>query len=205
LLAILGAAWFLVFLLWAKSRGRARSRAIFRAFYGIVCILLTASWALDFTTITGNATRAILRGDAPQKFAEYGAIEFIKRSLAPCAVAQLPADSTPTSRMTGPVTSETLNDYYYRGYVAYVMAPDFFWSFGDTSAESHRSPTATLPTSVGDAQLTTLRENGYCAVLYDKSFSKLSTQNMANIPAQSLEVSRPADFGSARFDVYLLP
>ena len=205
LLAILGAAWFLVFLLWAKGRGQTRSRVIFRAFYGIVCILLTASWALDFSTITENATRAVLRGDAPQKFSEYGAIEFLKRSLTPCAVAQLPADSTPIPLMTGPWTAENMSDYYYRGYVPYLMAPDFSWSFGDTSPDSFRGPTATLPTTVGDAQLATLRENGYCAVLYDKSFSKLSTENMANIPGQSLEVSRPADFGSARYDVYLLP
>ena len=96
---------------------------------------------------------------------------------------------------------EELSELYYRGYVPFLINPDYYWTYGSVAVSDLEdiSRTATQ-IAAGDSQA----QARYCAVLFDKAVAPLRDRS-----GQPLQGSDPSKLGtpaftSERFDVYLL-
>lgn len=97
------------------------------------------------------------------------AVAYLQGEYGPCPVAQLPVGTFPDFPMFDG-TPEAI-DYYYRGYVPYLLNPDGYWSFGAPAGTASDSLMRSLPPDVGTNSLLTLSDAGYCAVLFDTQYS----------------------------------
>ena len=84
----------------------------------------------------------------------------------------------------------------------YVLAPDYFWSFGDATS-SAASPTASLASDVDDLGMTSLESDGFCAVLFDKTLSSFVDENGVTLPGTHLNSSMHPDYENDRYALYL--
>ena len=211
--ALMGCAWLLVALRrWAvaeelnkpdepdASQAPNRRAATFGVW--LLAAVVLVAWFVD-SAATGTIKFRIMgdgpRVAAPSTFAEYDAVNFISRSRQPCPVLQLPVTNGLVPRTKK--ESEELSELYYRGYVPFLINPDYYWTYGSVAVSDLEdiSRTATQ-IAAGDSQA----QARYCAVLFDKAVAPLRDRS-----GQPLQGSDPSKLGtpaftSERFDVYLL-
>ena len=102
-------------------------------------------------------------------------------------------------RVNVPSPATTL--LYLRPYVPYLLAPEYYWSFGpyipDGEGTLNRLPSALSP---NDSQA--LKVAGYCAILYDKLLASVATEYA--IPLQGNDVSAlDPSFENERYKVFI--
>ena len=199
LLALLGLGWLLL-LLAAWTSGRQARRPVrpgaFTAFAASVAVITALAWAGD-ALATPKTPPA-----AKETWAEYPALQYLDSVTDPCPVAQLPQDGFPTPRFGGQLTSD-LADFYYRGFVPYILAPGYSWSFGSW-VPGKPGGLNDLPLRVETQHLSALADDGYCDILFDKLLASSAT-NRDDVQLEGREiVGTEPDFRSQRFDVYLL-
>jgi hypothetical protein len=119
-------------------------------------------------------------------------------------VLQLPVTAGLKPRTSGAQTARA--DFYYRGYVPYLIAPDYSWTYGAISRDALDKLDALAG---GDPAPSDAALEPYCAVLFDKleAAGVMIDAEMENGgPQPGSDPSRlgEPDFIGERFDVYLL-
>jgi hypothetical protein len=139
------------------------------------------------------------------KLDEYKAVEFIEeRFEKDCPVLQLPMESTPWYK--SPYTEE-FPSVMYGGYIPFLMSPERSWSFGDLDQTERRQVFVDeVSTEVTPAAVKTLRDTGFCLVLFDKRLATASIDSGSlNKGTYISDVFGTPLFVSERFDVYSIP
>ena len=200
IMAMFGMAWLLLYL--SRDFGtRIATRRPARITYIAAAIAVAVVATVDLSALPHAAVAA------ENTLSEYPAIDFLRAHTKPCPVAQLPQEGAPVPR----AIPTAINDreqaqideqLYYRGYYAYLIAPDYYWSIGSYVPAK---PTAInqLGKTFDAAGLASLQKAGFCAVMYDKVLAASprggaleGAKRAADLPA--------AGFTSERYDMYLL-
>lgn len=197
IISLLGAAWSLIIVKTIAKRLVER-RNLVRSIVAAGSLLLLVMWVADYRSATPTK---ILWSET--EIPEISATRYISTNLSACPIAQLPADSTPISHIPWAQDWKYHNEFLYRGYIPYILAKDFYWSFGDASS-ARASVTAHLPVDVNDASLKQLASDGFCAVLFDKSLMKFVDDNAVELPGTHLSVSESPDYENDRYQVFVL-
>ena len=199
LIAVMGILWALVYLKRWLLDSKLDPKRI-RVWYGA---FLVAVLAVIFVELANPLPAPSIT--AASKMPEYGAVSFIEQSVAPCPVAQLPQDGFPIPRiaLTNPPTKDQV-PYYYRGVVPYLIAPNYYWSYGSWIPKA-RSTLNGLHTTLTAQDVNSLKAAGFCAVLFDKSLAaQLIAGGMASKEGMIPGALGSPDYPSNRFDAYLL-
>lgn len=195
-LALLGGTWAMH---WFTSRRplmpRANTWVRFSA-YELSLVLIVALWSLDWV----KAVPVMTSATPATQVAEARVVDFLTANLSPCPVAQLPVDSSPNEVMW----IKEFGEVGYRGYVPYVLAPEFFWSYGGDATADTTVPTAKIGDNVTDATLTQLQTAGFCAVLFDGRMSALAVENGIPLPGLRLATTLTPTFQDSRYSLYIL-
>lgn len=195
LLALLGSAWILTLTEGAIARypKLLRSGNFRIALIGITAVMLGTATA-DAKYVKPNLPEPLV--DQP----EYGAIQFLRDRTDPCPVAQLPLDSTPAPRVpyAGPQSFKT----YLRPFAPYIMAPEYFWSFGPYQT-SRTDGLNSLPMTINTRVLDDIADLGFCAVLFDTALSLAADAAMVELQGQYL-AEMDTDYRDSRYVVILL-
>lgn len=133
--------------------------------------------------------------------AEAAAVDYLKQTRPDCPVVQLPVQTFPDFPLSS--TRADFIDYYYRGFVPYLLNPDGTWSFGSMQATAGDTALRALPTTLDAAQLTALHDMGFCAVLFDRDYAAWTKGSGKPWPAQETAGISP-EWSDARFDVFAL-
>ncbi len=202
-LGMLGVVWLLILLArYLERRVAVRGPEVKRfrteswISVGLSCVIL-GTWFLDIGT---PQYRPNLPG--PSTLPEASAVSFITSNLAPCPIAQLPkTDVFNRSAYRSP--DNRRESAFYRSYVPFFLAPNFYWSYGDVSP-GRRTTLDKLPTAIRplDAQL--LASKGYCAILFDKLNATTAGQQGISLTASDPAALGAPDFSSDRYNVYVL-
>lgn len=141
---------------------------------------------------------------APQPlFAEFGPVRFIESASEPCPVAQLPQDDFPIPRALPDGSAATVDALYYRGFIPYLMAPDYYWSFTSWNPGIVNG-LEMVTTILDDRALDVIAAQGFCAVLYDSSLGDAARSMGVELEGRDLAVTRASDYSEGRYSVYLL-
>lgn len=137
---------------------------------------------------------------ARSEFPEYPAVEFIRsNTVAPCPVLQLPVTAGLAPRTAGAQNNRV--EFYYRGYVPYLMAPEYAWTYGAVSKGA-----LTRLDEIGGG--VTSRDAGvlepFCAVLFDQGEATGLLVDGQLQPGSDVSGLGVPDFTGDRFEVYLL-
>lgn len=127
------------------------------------------------------------------------AVVYLQAEFGPCPVAQLPAGTFPDFPMFD--GSPESIEYFYRGYVPYLLNPEGFWSFGAPLGSESDALMRSLPTQVGADSLRTLAEAGYCAVLFDTQYAEWLQARGGDWAAMAISDSLPA-WRNERFAIF---
>ena len=129
------------------------------------------------------------------------AVAYLDDEFGPCPVAQLPVGTFPDFPMFD--GTEEAIDYYYRGYVPYLLNPDGYWSFGAPLGTESDALMRALPVDVGADSLRTLSDAGYCAVLFDSQYSQWLQTRGGDWAGMRIPDAVP-QWQNSRFSVYQL-
>lgn len=127
------------------------------------------------------------------------AVAYLQAEYGPCPVAQLPTGTFPDFPMFDG-TPEAI-DYFYRGYVPYLLAPDGYWSFGAPLGTPTDALMRSLPPDVSSNELRTLADAGYCAVLFDTEYADWLQRRGGDWPAMRIQGAVP-EWQNQRFAVF---
>jgi len=172
--------------------GRGASRAASVALVAVVLVLGVA----DARSIVMADPRPIPTVE------EVPAVDFLQQTVGDCPVAQLPVGTFPDFPMAD--GSDLSITYFYRGFVPYLLNPEGTWSFGSIVGTPADQFLRALPTTLTGPDLLTLKEAGFCAVLYDKHYAEWVRSKDLDWPAEEVRGLTP-DWTSQRFDVYAIP
>lgn len=196
IVAMLGVAWALIGLVRSlESRSVPWTKTRIRTLSGVACGLLLVFWLAD--TWQTPPTYPVAATALP----EHAALTFLTATEPPCPVAQLPQDGMPFVRTPPP--SENQGRYYYRGLMPYLIAPQYFWSIGGWEPEGGTALNA-LSTDLTEADLRDLKEQGFCAVLYDVRLAEAAVASATPLEGRDRASKLRADFNSPEYAVYLL-
>jgi hypothetical protein len=135
------------------------------------------------------------------EFSEYEAVRFVEAANEQsCLVLQLPVTDGLLPR--SPTEAKQMAEYYYRGYIPYLMAPDFAWTYGavSPSAISKLDAIGTSALNPADPEL-----SPFCAVLFDKKAAAELRTEGEPLPGSEVSGLGSPDYSGDRFDVFLLP
>jgi hypothetical protein len=194
LLALIGVAWILVAVRDTEFAGRLRGPAL-------AAPLLAAISALALLDAGASTT---VKPEPQQSFSEYAPVSFLRSNLDPCPVAQLPQDDFPLPRLEDPKNFATfVPTFYYRPFVPYLIAPEFYWSYGSWNGETDNGLND-VPVAMTDSSLLKIKQQGFCAVLYDQELAALAREKKVPLEGRDLAVKTKPDFAEGRYSVYLL-
>lgn len=189
-IAVLGAAWLLIGLTRENSFSQ-RLKKVFPSAALVLVIFMASTLDLRASGLDGKF--------APSpSFPESIAVEFIRNNKEACPVAQLPVDSSPMSDAYDP---SRISELLYRGYIPYLIAPEYKWSFGDAFAEK-TTPTVRLPKNVGESEVALLSAKKYCAILFDKFLAQSILDRGVELPGSTISEAIKPVFESERYSVY---
>jgi hypothetical protein len=92
---------------------------------------------------------------------------------------------------------------YYRPFIPYVMAPEFYWSYGSWNP-SAKNRMQDLNRTLDDADLEYLKSGGFCAVLYDTRLADVAKTGGKKLEGRDLRVTIPPSYSNERYQVFLL-
>ncbi len=204
-LGMLGVVWLLILLArYLERRVAARSPEV-KGFgieswisVGLACVIL-GTWFLDIGT---PRYRPNLPG--PSTLPEASAVSFISSNLAPCPIAQLPKIEIFGSSLSRSLDSGRKSALTYRGYVPFLLAPNFYWSYGDESPGGRQSTLDKLPPAIRPLDTQMLASKGYCAILFDKFLATTAAEQGISLNAIDPTALAQPSFSSERYNVYVL-
>lgn len=194
LMALVGVAWILVAVRDTEFAGRLRHP-------GLAAPLIVAISVFALLDVQASTT---VKPAPQQSFSEYAPVSFLQAELDPCPVAQLPQDDFPLPRVVDSKNLATfVPQFYYRPFVPFLIAPEFYWSYGSWSGDNDNGLNE-VPVAMTDKSLEQLKDKGFCAVLYDKDLAALAQEKKARLEGRDLAVKAEPDFAGERYSVYLL-
>lgn len=187
-LALLGAAWMLII----AARWHIRRP-----------VAVVAAAAAVWVTWMDVAAAMLPYPLPVQTYPEYEVVSFLRAHRPPCPVAQLPQEDFPIPRATplGPV--EHYERYLYRGFIPYLIAPEFYWSYTSWYPGA-RNGLDQIALMLTDSSLDRLAGAGFCAVLFDKDQAAATASINGMIEGRDLATTTPADYDSERYALFLL-
>ena len=201
-LGMMGCAW-LILILANQLDGRleSRPRNTARTLRGVISsglvVVIVATWWLDVHA------RDLRPGVQPaEQQPEWPAVKFLRHSATPCPVAQLPVDAGLTPQLV--TRPSDIADFDFRGYVPYLLAPDFMWSYGSV-IPSQMGVAGDLPVTLNADHARLLRVAGFCAVLFDRKAADTATARGVKLSGTDVAALGPPSFSSERYQVFLLP
>ncbi|NQU37775.1 MAG: hypothetical protein HQ526_09320, partial [Actinobacteria bacterium] len=219
--AMFGGAWLILIVTrWAANRvtnlpeGRDTRTPLSRGWRTVVPVVMAALLIGLVFMDTRDATRmaGASRLAEPSAFPEQAAVTYLREAQpGPCLVLQLPVTDGLLPRT--PMEGKDLPRFYYRGYIPYLLAPDFGWTYGAVA------PSAI--TVLDDIASSTLKPDDpaldpFCAVLFDKEAAAVLRQlgeplpgsDVATLgeplPGSNVETLGKPNFSNERFELYLL-
>lgn len=202
IMAIVGLVWVLLYLCRYVSQRLMNRRALL-TFQAVLSILILAFALLDLNSLGAPATLP------KQSLPEYESVEYLRSKTEPCPVAQLPQEGAPIplaimATTTDAQRAEVEREIYYRGYYPYLIAPDYFWSIGSyVRSQAETNAITRLGTTLTGAGLASLKQAGFCAVLYDEKLAEVpKAEKLAGVK-RAEDLPAPA-LRSNRYDLYLL-
>lgn len=196
-IALIGACWFLIVVrtLVDRWQSRARVRKVTIAALGTLFLIM---WAADYAVATPTRTAW-----SSPNLPEIAVTDYLKTHTTPCPVAQLPVDSTPISRVPWAQSYQTHDDFLYRGFLPYILAKDYFWTFGD-STSAKASSVSKLKEVVESEEFSALKAAGFCAVLYDKKLAQFVSDNQVSLPGREIDTTDAPTFENERYELFIL-
>lgn len=201
IVAMVGAAWVAAGVAswmrskWFQDNYAHRSRYAGLALTSVAALGIVAISVADGVALDRRPTAAP-NASAP----EADAIAFLRANRHDCPVAQLPAEDYLVPKV--PSVPEDAGQLAHRGFVPYLMAPEYMWSFGTVSGK--KSSIDRLPNRVTPTDTAALAKDGVCAILYDQQLATAAVTRSAKIPGTNVtELGKPA-FASPRYQVFLL-
>lgn len=201
-LGVIGAAWAVILIAERDRRNGKSPTSSWVLALGASAVLALA-WVADVVDLELRRSTVpapvigVLSKDQTQPEAE--PVSFITDSLAPCPVAQVPNEGIPVARAEYSFAESA----EYRAFVPYIIAPEYYWSAG-SHWEGNETGLSTLPTVFTDADLATLRELGFCALLFDKALAVRAIEKNTEIEGRELDLTVEPDFEDGLYSVYLL-
>jgi hypothetical protein len=200
-LAILGCTWAVVIIdAWREKRkaqgvDRPRWMLVWLTGFATFCAcagLLDTAWSTRVIPTPNN------------ELPEYGAVSYLAETRAPCPVAQLPQDGFTRYRLESDVgTPVDVNKYPWRGFIPYLLEPEFSWSFTSWIPNAKIAMNR-VGSTLDDQSLKLLKDEGFCAVLYDKALADAARKQGVFMEGRRLGNGIEPDFDSERYSVYNL-
>jgi hypothetical protein len=168
----------------------------------IALSLILVSSILDFISIEKANF-----DDNSQIQEQFESVAYLKENLSPCPVLQLPVDTylLPQGHLDLAVR------YYWSGKIPYILAPDFNWTASTYIDSKGWKYLTKIPTTVDKDSFEKISLDGYCAIYFDKDFSKYQQDRGASLdpsigtwPGLLIDEAIKSDFEDSRFSVYLL-
>ena len=175
-------------------------------------IFLTFTFLILFSFLDLNAAKKPEFLDK-RLIDEYKSINFIQTSTKKCPVLQLPLDTYPIPQ---DFLFENGGKFVYNEFIPYLLSENNQWSVGGTPFNNYWIKNISLPRNIDSNYFIELKNQGYCAVLFDKDFAKwqigrnagINTEtgdltNWGNWPGVEISNVQP-DYEDTRYSVYLL-
>lgn len=131
---------------------------------------------------------------------EISAIQFLQEDFADCPVVQLPVGTFPDFPMAD--GTEVALSHYYRGFVPYLLNPRGYWSFGAVQGTETDNFLRSLPSTLTQAELLTLADAGYCAILFDQHYADWLNSRNLDWPGKKITGVTPLWGDKDRFVVF---
>jgi hypothetical protein len=210
-MALFGAIWLVTLIGTLRARDSVMGKGVSAAAVLVVAVALVDNAAasdvdpIPLAAQAGAEPAGFYRSDpvSPTSLPEWGAVSAIVGSSAPCSVAQLPQDDFPMPRWLTNDNSASIGDLYYAGFVPYLMAPDFFWSYTSWSPGALNG-LVEIGTVLDEEDLGRLAERGFCAILFDGELSRIAQEAGIDIEGRDLSIELTPDFADDRFRVFRL-
>lgn len=200
-LGFLGAAWLIVLIAERKARqGLGVGRGTLAL---VVAVVLAVSWLADTADLelrrASDPPPVIGAVSKDRTQQEAASVAFLRGATPPCPVAQIPNEAIPLLRAEYGFAEPAA----FRGFVPYIMAPEFYWSAGSYWAERAEGLSA-LPQVFTDAEVPQLQDLGFCAVLYDKQLGQRAREFGTDIEGREVTWSLEPSFEDDFYAVYLI-
>ncbi len=142
-----------------------------------------------------------------ESLAEYAAVNFLDKNTTNCPVLQLPVDTYPLNQDFQFING---SKFAYNQMMPYLLSENNKWSLvgipGNKFWNSYRS----IPVDIDSSKLANFKNQGFCAILFDKDFSNWQIERKAGLdytigfwPGLTVNIDNP-DFEDTRYKVYLL-
>lgn len=135
---------------------------------------------------------------------EYGSMAFLSENFKPCPVLQLPIDTfvLPQGWL------DNAERYYWSQIKPFVILPDFYWTGGTYTESPGWQELKLINSTVTEKDFDNFSVK-YCAVLFDKDFSKYQTERKATLkgsvdgwPGLIISDSLAPDYEDYRYRIY---
>ncbi len=197
-LALVGAAWFLIIVRKGMQSLRERTSVVdakrYPLFALVAAVAVLTSWFIDTKSLP--TTPSYTNTSLP----ESPAVAYLARNGNACPVMQLPV----TNGIEPPRGKLLRGDNFYRGYIPYLIDSNIPWSYGSVSTEQLRELRA-IPKILTPDAVAAISANGFCFVLFDKEVAAASNAAGASPRGTNISVLGAPVFDSPRFAVYEVP
>jgi hypothetical protein len=142
-----------------------------------------------------------------QDIAEYNAVKFLDSTTQNCPVLQIPVDTFPLPQ---DFTFANGSKFAYNQLIPYLLSDNNQWSLVGIPGNKYWEEYKAIPTELEKTDFLEFKEQGFCAILFDKDFSDWQITRKAGVdftqglwPGLKVNVENP-DFEDLRYKVYLL-
>ena len=113
-------------------------------------------------------------------------------------MAQLPEDGFPIPRVLPDAEASTIDNLYYRGFIPYLIAPDYFWTYTSWHPGAVNG-LQSISTELTDDAIDALAAEGFCAILYDHTLGDAAAALNIDLAGRNLVSLRKPNYSDARF------
>ena len=144
---------------------------------------------------------------------EFAPAGFIRNNTNDCPVFQLPLDTYPVPQ---DFLFENGGKFFLNQLTPYLLTNKNQWSLGGSPGNKYWQESVKLPNTIDKNYATKLKNDGYCAILFDKKFAKWQIERRAGLNLETGELANYANwpgviisglvpnFETARYQVFIL-
>ncbi len=192
---VLGILGLFIVLKFLDSVNLSNSKIVF------ISIILVMLSLLDLNSIT---KREFIK---TPDLIEYAPTKFLETKTKDCPVLQIPIDTYPLMQ---DFLGQNGDKFIYPQMIPYTLSSNNKWSLVATPNNVYWKNYREMPSEVNSENVMILKQNGFCAILFDKDFSTWQIERNAGLDFTpgvwpGLRVNLPKiDFENDRYQVYLL-
>ena len=195
LIIILGILGFIIFLKYIASKNPSYKLLGFILFFSVFVSLIDLKYLDRIDYVSKDS------------LIESKPTYFLDSNTKNCPVLQVPVD-------TYPLMQDFLGDngskFNYNQMIPYTLSSNNKWSLVGTPGDKYWNNYKNLPTNINVSNIQLIQSAGFCAILFDKDFSKWQIERKAGIDFKQgqwpgLSVDLPQiNFENSRYQVYLI-